>query len=464
MWTSRATWRSPSPWNNRVKTQDYARWFRASTPYISAHRGKTFVALLGGEALMHGNLPNIVHDLALLHVLGVRLVLVHGARPQIDAALPGSRFHSHQGISRRITDPQAMPVVAEVCGRLRTDLEALFSTGLPSSPLHNTEIQLVSGNFVVARPAGVLEGVDHQLTGQPRRIRADAIGRLLDLGAIALLSPLGFSPSGQAFNLMADELAEHAALALSADKLIAFDDAPYLADAKGARLSSLSPGALERALPDSAASEATKSRLRMLLRAVRRGVASGQLVSYQDDGALLEELFTADGVGTQVAEQDARRVRRAELRDVADIVEIIRPLEDAGALVRRSRDRLEREIDRFFVAELDGIVTGCCALYPAPPGVELACIAVHPAQRGGNAEPGLGKTLLAAAEQAAKAEGFEFLFVLTTQTRDWFMEQGFRESAIDDLPSPRQALYNYERNATVLVKQLDARLGSKTEK
>ena len=455
MWISRATWRNPSPWNNRVKTQDYARWFRASTPYISAHRGKTFVALLGGQALMHGNLPNIAHDLALLHVLGVRLVLVHGARPQIDAALPGSLFHSHQGISRRITDPRAMSTVAEVCGRLRTDLEALFSTGLPSSPLHNTEIQLVSGNFVVARPAGVLEGVDHQLTGQPRRIRAAAIGRLLDLGAIALLSPLGFSPSGQAFNLRADELAEHAAVALNADKLIAFDKAPYLADAKGARLSSLSPGALERALPDSAASEATSNHLRMLLRAVRQGVASGQLVSYQDDGALLEELFTADGAGTQIAEQDARRVRRAELRDVADIVEIIRPLEDAGALVRRSRDRLEQEIDRFFVAELDGIVTGCCALYPAPPGAELACIAVHPAQRGGTTEPGLGKTLLATAEQAAKAEGFEFLFVLTTQTRDWFMEQGFQESAIDDLPSPRQALYNYERNATVLVKQLD---------
>lgn len=150
----------------------------------------------------------------------------------------------------------------------------------------------------------------------------------------------------------------------------------------------------------------------------------------------------------------ARQVRRAELRDLADILEIIRPLEDAGALVRRSRNRLEREIDRFFVAELDGIVAGCCALHPAPPGAELACIAVHPAHRGGNAEPGLGKTLLTAAEQSAKAGGFEFLFVLTTQTRDWFMEQGFREGAIDDLPGPRQALYNHERNAAVLVKGL----------
>ena len=437
-----------------MKTQDYARWFRASTPYISAHRGKTFAVLLGGEALLHGNLPNIVHDLALLHVLGVRLVLIHGARPQIDAALPGSPFHKHRGMSRRITKAGAMPTVAGICGQLRADLEALFSTGLPSSPLHNTEIPLVSGNFAVAKPIGVLDGVDHRLTGQPRRIRAAAIGKLLDAGAIVLLSPLGFSPSGQAFNLSAEELAEHAALALSADKLVAFDEAPYLADAEGARLSSLSPGALERALADSAAGEATKSRLGMLLRAVRQGVASGQLVSYREDGALLAELFTADGAGTQIAEQDGRRVRRAELRDVADIVEIIRPLEDAGALVRRSRDRLEREIHRFLVAEVDGIVTGCCALYPAPPGAELACIAVHPAHRGEHAAPGLGKALLTAAEQAAKAEGFEFLFVLTTQAQDWFLEQGFRAAAIDDLPAPRQTLYNYERNAKVLAKGL----------
>lgn len=454
MWISRAIWRNPSPWNRRVKTQDYARWFRASTPYISAHRGKTFAVLLGGEALMHGNLPNIVHDLALLHVLGVRIVLIHGARPQIDAALPGSPFHMHRGMSRRITNAEAMQVLTGVCGRLRADLEALFSTGLPSSPLHNTEIPLVSGNFAVAKPIGVLDGVDHRLTGQPRRIRAAAIGRLLDAGAIVLLSPLGFSPSGQAFNLKADELAEHAAVALGADKLIAFDDAPYLADAEGARLSSLSPGAMERALADSVAGEATKSSLGMLLRAVRQGVASGQLVSYRDDGALLAELFTADGAGTQIAEQDGRRVRRAELRDMADIVEIIRPLEDAGALVRRSRDRLEREIHRFLVAEVDGIVAGCCALHPAPPGAELACIAVHPAHRGDHAAPGLGKALLIAAEQAARAEGLEFLFVLTTQAQDWFLEQGFRAAAIDDLPASRQALYNYARNAKVLAKGL----------
>ena len=438
-----------------MKTDEYARWFRASTPYINAHRGRTFVILLSGEALLQGNLVNIVHDLALLNVLGARLVIVHGARPQIDAALPGCAFHTHLDVTRRITDGKAMNVVAGVHGQLRAELEALFSTGLPASPLHNTEIQLTAGNFVTAKPIGVLDGVDHELTGQPRRIRVNGINRALGTGAIVLLAPIGYSPSGQAFNLAADELAERVAVALAADKLIAFDERPYLAGADGERLANLSPAELDGLIPTASVGEATQRNLRTLLRAVRGGVTSGQLVSYADDGALLAELFTAEGVGTQIAEEDRRVVRPAEPGDVADIVEIIRPLEEAGVLVKRSRDRLEREIGRFLVAEIDGIVAGCCALYPARQGAELACVAVHPAYRGG--EPGTGRKLLAAAEDAARAGGFKHLFVLTTQTRDWFIENGFREAENDDLPATRKTLYNVERNAKVLIKALPPR-------
>lgn len=437
-----------------MKTEEYARWFRASTPYIRAHRGRTFVVLLSGEAMLHGNLVNIVHDLALLNVLGARLVIVHGARPQIDRALPGSTFHTHLGVTRRVTEAAAMEAIAGVHGQLRAELEALFSTGLPTSPLHNTEIQLVTGNFVTARPIGVLDSVDHELAGQPRRIRVNGIDRSLDTGAIVLLSPMGYSPSGQAYNLAADELAEQVAVALEADKLIAFDESPYLADSNGDRLANLSPAELEEALGTRLIGETARRNLRALLGAVRDGVASGQMVSHADDGALLAELFTAEGVGTQITTEDRRVVRRAEGGDVADIVEIIRPLEDAGVLVKRSRDRLERELDHFLVAEVDGIVAGCCALYPAGSGAELACVAVHPAHRG--AEPGVGHKLLAAAEDAARAQGFEHLFVLTTQTRDWFVENGFSETASDVLPEAYQAHYCVERNAKVLVKELDS--------
>ena len=439
-------------WKADMKTEQYARWFRASTPYISAHRGRTFVVLLSGEAMLHGNLVNIVHDLALLNVLGARLVVVHGARPQIDRALPDSTFHTHLGITRRITDAAAMGAVAGVHGQLRAELEALFSTGLPTSPLHNTEIQLVTGNFVVARPIGVLGGADHQLAGQPRRVRVNGINAALDTGAIVLLSPMGYSPSGQAFNLAADDLAEQVAVGLEANKLIVLDESPYLTDTNDKRVANLSPTQLEEALSTRLLGEATRRNLRALLGAVRGGVASGQLVSYADDGALLAELFTAEGVGTQVTREDRRLVRGAEAGDVANIVEIIRPLEEAGVLVERSRDQLERELEHFLVAEVDGIVAGCCALLPAGTGAELACVAVHPAHRGG--ETGLGGKLLAAAEGAARAEGFDHLFVLTTQTRDWFIENGFKETASDALPEAYRTHICVERNAKVLIKAM----------
>ena len=263
---------------------------------------------------------------------------------------------------------------------------------------------------------------------------------------------MGCSPAGQAFDLAADELAEQAAIALGADKLIALDESPYLADADGARLANLSPAELEEALKTRLVSESTRRNLRALLGAVRGGVASGQLVSHADDGALLAELFTAEGVGTQITTEDRRVVRRAEAGDLAGIVEIIRPLEEAGVLIKRSRDGLERELQHFFVAEVDGIVAGCCALLPAGSGAELACVAVHPAHRG--AESGIGGRLLGAAEDAARAEGFGQLFVLTTQTHDWFLENGFTQAKRDTLPAAVKAHYQAERNAKVLTKPL----------
>jgi amino-acid N-acetyltransferase len=443
-----------------VKTSGYARWFRASTPYISAHRNKTFVVLLGGEAIAHSNLPNIIHDLALLQVLGVRLILVHGARPQIDEALPDCRFHGH----RRITDRESLAAVLGVYGQVRTGLEALFSTGLPTSPLRNADIATVTGNFVVAKPIGVLEGVDHLFTGQVRKIHQHRLQTVLETRALALLSPIGYSPSGQAFNLASDELAADIALAMHADKLIMFGEEAYVRDGEGRQRTNLIPTELEQIIDSAPAPGHITNQLRAMLRACRGGVPRCHLVSYAEDGALLEELFTARGHGTQITEQRQSLVRPARLDDVAGIVEVIRPLEEAGALVRRDRDRLEQEIGNFFVADLDGIVVGCCALYPYGHMAELACVGVHESYRttgiqSGRSQPGasqsgIGARLLAAAETAAQGAGIDTLFALTTQTRDWFVEQGFRDAELGELPAPKQALYNYQRNSKVMIKTL----------
>ncbi len=434
----------------------YARWFRDSTPYISAHRHKTFVILLGGDAIVHENITPIVHDLALLSVLGVRVVLVHGARPQIEAALSAAGLPSQHHGHRRITDAASVDQVQFAVGRVRTQIEGLFSQGLPNTPLHNTKIHVLSGNLVTAKPVGIIDGVDHLYTGTVRRIQRDLIHRLLDERTLVLLSPLGYSPSGEAFNLSSEELATEVAISLGADKLIMFDELARVLDPQGKACSELTPAQLDGLLDGMTLSDSSRLRLSELLRACRAGVPRCHLIGYAEDGALLRELFTAAGAGTQISDQGLQAVRAATAEDVAAIVELIRPLETAGVLVKRPRDRLEQEIQRFFVAELDGIVIGCCALYPYPDGNtgEFACLATHPSYRAVTGADNIGNLLLRKAETEARKQGLSSLFLLTTQARDWFRENGFVDAGVDELPAPKKALYNLQRNSKVMIKQL----------
>lgn len=427
----------------------YTSWFRGSTPYISAHRGKTFVVFLGGEALAHANLVNTVHDLALLNVLGVRVVLVHGGRPQLNEALTTSEFHN----GRRITSAAQMRQITSLYGALRADLEALFSTGLPNTPLHNVEINLVSGNFIAAQPIGIVDGVDHQCTGRLRSANTQAIQNLLVTQAIVLQSPIGFSTSGQTFNLAAEELAAELAIALGADKLVMFNDPGELKDAQDRRLSRITPELLNNYCAD--LEPITAARCRALVKATSNGVERGHLISFAEDGALLQELFTADGIGTQVSIQHEDLIRSARFEDVGDIVEIIRPLEAAGLLVPRSRALLEQEINHFIVAELDGVIVGCCAVYPFADAAELACVAVHEPYRHQHSDLGIGSALLEAAEKTAASEGVNSLFVLTTQTQEWFVKRGFTPTDVESLPSDKQTLYNWQRGSAVLRKTLN---------
>ncbi|MEM7100549.1 MAG: amino-acid N-acetyltransferase [Pseudomonadota bacterium] len=431
-----------------MSSPDYAAWFRGSTPYISAHRDKTFVVLLPGEAIEHQNLRNIIHDLALLHVLGVRLVLVHGARPQIQHTIADSQFHNH----RRITRNEDMAAISGVHGQIKATLEALFSTGLPNSPLHNVDIPVISGNFVVAQPMGILDGVDHLCTGKVRRIETSRIATTLKNGGVVLQSPLGYSPSGQAYNLTSESLATDIALAIKADKLIVLDQQSPLRNPEDERISTLTPSDVEQWLGD-ASDESLTTRLTAMVRAVQGGVNKAQLVSFEEDGALLAELFTPEGHGTQILTQPRQSIRPAESTDVQDIVEIIRPLEQSGVLVRRDRDRLEQEVNQFLVAEVDGIVVGCCAVYTYDTTAEIACVAVHENFQGIQ-DAKLGQRLLQAAETTAKDNGAASVFVLTTQTHDWFIEQGFTESTPDSLPTGKQDLYNWQRNAKVMLKSI----------
>lgn len=427
---------------------DFA-WFRNTAPYINAHRGRRFVLMLGGEIAESGALGPLIHDIALLASLGVHLVLVHGSRPQIDARLASAGQHCafHHGL--RITDAAAMAHVRDAAGAQRVEIEALLSMGLPNSPMQGANLRIVSGNFVTGRPIGVLDGVDHQLTGRVRGIDRDGILAQLDAGSIVLLSPLGYSPTGEVFNLALEDVAVQAAVAIGAQKLILFGSADGVRDREGRLIRQCAVDEIAALAPP----EAEQARLLETAgRACRQGVPRCHVISYAADAALLEELFTHDGCGTLVTRRPYEQSRQAQIDDVGGIIELIEPLEAEGILLKRSRELLEAEIERFRLLERDGRIIACAALYPFPAEHcgELACIVSHPDYRGAHR----GQRLLQELEAEARAQGLTRVFVLTTQTAHWFIEQGFVEGRRDELPAARRELYNLQRNSKVFFKDL----------
>jgi amino-acid N-acetyltransferase len=424
-------------------------WFRNTAPYINRHRGATFVLMLPGAAQDAGALPGILHDIALLSSLGVRLVLVFGSRPQIERRLAEAGIESRLHLGRRITDVQTLPLLQQVVGAQRIEIEALLSMGLPNSPMQDARLRTGSGNLVMAQPLGVIDGVDYQLSGRVRRIDSEGIEQLLDNGSVVLLSALGYSPTGEVFNLALSDVAISTARELRAAKLIIYGASAGIhgSEAKLIRQCVVDEqAAVDVPNPEEAAL------LKIAATASRSGIPRIHIVSYKDPDALLTELFTTDGSGTLVASRPYEQSRWATINDVGGIIDLISPLEASGVLLKRSRELLETEIGRFRVLERDGRIIACAALYPFEEqgSAELACIVSHPDYRGEQR----AQRLLQELETEALSRGLTEVFVLTTQTAHWFLEQGFEAAALDSLPPARQALYNLQRNSKVFRKAL----------
>ncbi len=433
--------------NDAADPHGHLAWFRNASPYIQAHRGRTFVLAISGEAVHEAGFPALVHDVALLTRLGVRIVLVHGARPQIDERLQREGIPPVYHHGQRITEAEALPFVCEAVGRARSEIEARLSTGLPNTPMAGAGIRVSGGNYVVARPWGVHDGVDFQHTGQVRRIDAEAIDAALARGDIVLLSPLPRARSS-----IFDTATTETAVALRADKLLLLTGPGGVRDASGTLINQLNPSAADRwAEAHGEADPESARRLGNASAALRRGVRRVHLIA-RSEGALLAELYTRDGTGTLVTAETYEGLRAARVDDVPGILELIRPLEDEGALVRRSREQLELEVDHFAVIERDGKIIGCAALYPMPDdeSAEIACVAIDADYR----DSGRGRQLLEWLEQRAATRGLRRLFVLSTRTMHWFRECGYEPGDVEALPAQRQAMYNWQRNSKVFVKRV----------
>jgi amino-acid N-acetyltransferase len=432
--------------------ESFVQWFRAAAPYIHAFGGKTFVIAFGGEVVADGKFVGLSHDINLLASLGVRLVLVHGARPQINAQLAERNLESVYADGVRVTGPEALTSVMEANGRLRVEIEALLSMGLPNSPMAGSPIRVASGNFVTARPRGVVNGVDMRYTGEVRKIHANAIKRRLDDEELMLISPLGYSPTGEIFNLTLEDVAAETAIALKAEKLVFLMNEPGVSRS-GKLLRELTVSDSRKLLASrSKLSDDVRLYLPRAVHACEGGVSRVHFISNHHDGALLQELFTHDGVGTMITQDPLETLRQARIDDVGGVLRLIEPLEADGTLVKRSRERLEQEIERFFVLEHDSRIVGCAALYPFEKSrtAELACLAVQPQSRNS----GAGERLLKRVEAQAKLKRIRKLFVLTTRAAHWFIERGFAETDLEHLPEEKQALYNYQRRSKVLYKSI----------
>ncbi|MCX7086521.1 MAG: amino-acid N-acetyltransferase [Methylococcales bacterium] len=380
----------------------FVNWFRNSSPYIHAHRKRTFVISFEGEALLSDDFAHHIHDFALLNSLGIRLVLVHGIRPQIDERLltrnHPARFHQHL----RITDACALECAKEAAGLVRVEIEARLSMGLANSPMAGAQIRVISGNFVTAT---------------------------------------------------AEQVATEVAIALHAEKLILLTEQACTDPLHQQTIQQMTTQEAEHFLAQHPESEhAIRRPLLAAVYGCKSGVERVHLINRHHNGALLLELFSRDGIGTLISADPFESIRAATLKDIGGILELITPLEQQGILVKRSREKLEMEITDYIITERDGMIIACTALHVLPDSTAgmIACMAVHPDYR----QAARGNRLLEYVYKRAKTQHLTALFVLTTQTEHWFLERGFIAADVEKVPAALKARYNPQRNSKILIQTI----------
>ena len=440
----------------------FVPWFRSVAPYIHLHRGKTFVVAMAGEAIAAGKLAHIAQDLALIQSMGVKIVLVHGFRPQVNEQLAAKGHAAQYSHGMRITDSVALDCAQEAAGQLRYEIEAAFSQGLPNTPMAGSTVRVISGNFITARPVGIVDGIDFKHSGLVRKVDTVGIQQTLEFGSMVLLSPFGFSPTGEAFNLTMEEVATSVAIELKADKLI------FLTEIPGLRMNPSEPESDENPidtelplaaakklladLPNAQQPSDTAFYLQHCVKACQNGVERSHILPFATDGSVLLEIYVHDGIGTMVIDEKLESLREATVDDVGGILQLIEPYEKDGTLVKRDRTEIERDAGQYTVIEHDGVIFGCAALYPYPESKtgEMAALTVTPHSQS----QGDGERILKRIEQRARAMGLQSIFVLTTRTMHWFLKRGFKPVDLDWLPEARKRKYNLNRKSQVLVKIL----------
>ncbi|MCG8379870.1 MAG: amino-acid N-acetyltransferase [Proteobacteria bacterium] len=433
----------------------FVELFRGAAPYIRDHYGKTFVLQIGGDVIASDKFSHLIHDLALLNSLGIKLVIVFGVRPQIDALLKERNITPEYFEALRVTDEASISSVIQAVGEVKIQIEALLSMGLPNSSMAQSDIKVTSGNYVTGRPYGVVNGVDFKLTGRVRSVEKDTISKRLDTGEIVLITPLGYSSTGEIFNLSSIDVASQVAIHLNADKLIMLSLAEELKGENEEITRQLTCEQAKEKLGTAYSNnidDTPVTALALGIKACEAGVKRVHFIDRNIEGGVLQELFTRDGIGTLLSSAPFDMARRATISDVGGIYELLLPLQEQGILIKRSREKIEADINDYKVLVRDDTVIACAALhnYPDEKLMEIASMAVHSDYQNQS----IGDMLFNYLESLASENGAKTLLVLTTQTAHWFVEKGFTETDIESLPVEKKKIYDYQRNSKALIKSL----------
>tara|TARA_B100002019_G_scaffold231757_1_gene205472 strand:- start:786 stop:2147 length:1362 start_codon:yes stop_codon:yes gene_type:complete len=444
---------NPLDENSSINYKKLVSWFRQAAPYINIHKDRTFVITLCSEATIHKNIDTILHDIALLNTLGARIIIVHGINFHLQKKIIDNNLNNIFVNEKRVIDKKVIKYAIECASIIRSNIETKLSTSLVNTGPYKSKIKIASANIITAKPVGVIEGVDMLFTGKVRKIDTESIVRLLDLGNIVLLSPLGLSPSGETFNIPHEEVGSEIAISLAADKLINFTDQDGLFSIEKKLIREISSQFAAKELTNYHV-KSFKKFIKAAISSVNSGVSRVHLMSFKHDGALLQELYTIDGIGTLILKNDFEKIRDANKNDISAISEMITPLEKDGVLVNRSHEKISNELDYFSVIERENLIVAVGALYIFQDNKkkigEIACITTHKNYRNNKR----GKKLLNYLEDKASFNNLEYIFVLTTQTADWFIDQGYIPGVVDQLPSEKKSLYNYHRNSKIYIKKI----------
>jgi len=481
---------------------NFVTMFRGSANYIANHRNTVVVYHIPGDLLAWDGFSNLMDDIALTWLLGIKPVIVIGCRKQIEERLnepecvldsnfspvesDGLRVKcidvDEEGVdierydSVRITDLETLRVVKEEAGFVRFEVERQLGRALH---LHGTvdhkaceDGNVVSGNFYSAQPYGVIDGVDFMYTGYPRRFEVEKIHQVLNTHDVVLLTPLGSSPSGEIFNVNSEHLAACVAGALKASKIIyftktgtafreknsnklvqnlKFSDAKNILTYNNVKMDS-SKGFTSIEHKADLSDDVVEAFIKTgwSIAALEKGVKRAHIIA-PINGALLQELYTRDGSGTLISRDIYEGIRNANVNDVAGIHELINPLIETGYLVDRPKNVLENDIESYYVFTRDGLIVACAQLKLFENGfAEIGCMVVKKEYRS----QGRGDAMLGFLERLSVMCDCPNVFVLSTQTMEWFVEHGYSAVDVDALPPSRKAVYNYQRRSKIYMKKI----------